>query len=57
MDFTLKVPTKEDMQSIVDVCNSVDRTYLSERIPNPYTEASADWWINMIRENDGKTGI
>ncbi len=57
MDFTLKVPTKEDRQGIIDVCNSVDRTYLSERMPDPYTEASADWWINMIKENDGKTGI
>ena len=45
---------KEDLKS---VCNAVDRTFLSERMPYPYTDEAAEWWINMIAENEGKTGV
>lgn len=57
MKIELKIPTAEDKEGLIDVCNAVDRKYLSERLPNPYTNESADWWINMIAENDGKTGV
>ncbi|SKB72398.1 Protein N-acetyltransferase, RimJ/RimL family [Lachnospiraceae bacterium] len=57
MKIELKKPTMEDKDSIKAVCNAVDRTYLSERMPDPYTDESAEWWINMIAENDGKTGL
>ena len=39
------------------LCNAVDRTFLSDRLPNPYTEADADWWLGMIAENEGKEGV
>ena len=39
------------------LCNAVDRTFLSDRMPYPYTEADADWWLGMVAENDGKEGI
>ena len=39
------------------LCNAVDRTYLSDRLPYPYTEADADWWLGMVTENDGKEGV
>ena len=38
------------------LCNAVDRTFLSDRLPNPYTEADADWWLGMVAENEGKEG-
>ena len=31
--------------------------YLSDRLPNPYTNESAEWWLNIVKENEGKTGI
>ena len=43
--------------ALVALCNAVDRTFLSDRLPNPYTEADADWWLRMVAENDGKKGI
>ena len=39
------------------LCNDVDRTFLSDRMPYPYTEADADWWLGMVAENDGKEGV
>ena len=39
------------------LCNAVDRTYLSDRLPYPYTEADADWWLGMVTGNDGKEGV
>ena len=26
-------------------------------MPNPYTNESAEWWLNIVKENEGKTGI
>ena len=39
------------------LCNDVDRTFLSDRLLYPYTEADADWWLGMVAENDGKEGV
>lgn len=47
-----------DLRSeLMDICNSVDRSYLSDRIPSPYTEADADWWLGMVSEHDGVDGL
>ena len=46
-----------DKEALAKVCNSVDRRYLSDRLPFPYTESDAGWWINMVEENDEKTGL
>lgn len=53
----LKIPTVEDREGLKVMCNAVDRTYLTNRLPYPYTDESADWWINMVTEQDGKTGL
>ena len=37
---------KEDL---IRICNQADRAWLSERLPNPYTAESADWWLNMVQ--------
>lgn len=57
MKVELQKSSKEYKKTLIKICNSVDRTYLSGRMPEPYTEESADWWLSMIAENDGKTGI
>lgn len=31
-----------------------DYLYLSDRLPHPYTDESAEWWINMVAKNDGR---
>ena len=46
-----------DKAELIALCNAVDRTYLSDRMPFPYTEDDADWWLGMVRLNDGKKGI
>ena len=49
--------TFADREALMALCNAVDRTYLSDRLPYPYTEADADWWLGMVAENDGKEGV
>jgi len=49
--------TFADREALMALCNAVDRTFLSDRLPYPYTEADADWWLGMVAENDGKEGI
>lgn len=41
----------------MSLCNAVDRTFLSDRLPYPYTEADADWWLGMVTANDGNEGL
>ena len=42
---------------LIRICNNADRTYLSGRLPDPYTEADADWWLGMVSEHEGIDGI
>ena len=56
MTIDLHKWTFADREALMALCNAVDRTYLSDRLPYPYTEADADWWLGMVTENDGKEG-
>ena len=49
--------TQENKHELIKICNEVDRSYLSNRLPYPYTEESADWWLGMVSEHDGKDGV
>ena len=49
--------TFADREALMALCNAVDRTFLSDRLPYPYTEADADWWLGMVAENEGKEGV
>ena len=57
MKIELRIPTMEDKDGLKAVCNAVDRKYLSDRLPYPYSDEDAEWWINMVSENDGRTGV
>lgn len=57
MKITLEKWKKEDADDLMKICNETDRTYLSNRLPYPYTEENADWWLNMVSEKEGKNGI
>lgn len=47
----------EDKEALTEICNRIDRSYLSDRLPDPYTDRAAEWWLNMVKENEGKNGI
>ena len=57
MTIDLHKWTCADREALMALCNAVDRTFLSDRLPNPYTEADADWWLGMVVENEGKEGV
>ena len=57
MIITLHTWTPADKPALMALCNAVDRTFLSDRLPYPYTEADADWWLGMVAENEGKEGV
>ena len=49
--------TFHDKENLMAICNAVNRGYLSNRLPFPYTESDAKWWLDMVEEHDGKDGI
>ena len=57
MTITLHTWTSDDKPALMSLCNAVDRTFLSDRLPYPYSEADADWWLGVVEENDGKEGV
>ena len=57
MTLSLHTWNPSDKPALTALCNAVDRTFLSDRLPYPYTEADADWWLGMVAENDGKEGV
>lgn len=57
MKIELKKWDREDRKILKDMCNKIDRRYLSNRIPEPYRDSDAEWWLNFASENDGKNGI
>ena len=57
MIITLHTWTPADKPALMALCNAVDRTFLSDRLPYPYTEADADWWLGMVAANEGKESV
>ena len=39
--------TLSDKMELTSLCNAVDRRFLSDRLPNPYTEKDAEEWLNI----------
>ena len=46
-----------DSKELTALCNVVDRSFLSDRLPYPYTEEDAKAWLNMVAQNESVTGI
>lgn len=57
MNMEFKKWSQLDQNRLMAVCNAVDRTYLANRLPFPYTEEDAAWWLRMAAERDGVNGI
>ena len=49
--------TLSDKMELTNLCNAVDRHYLSDRLPNPYTKKDAEEWLKMVSGNEAITGI
>lgn len=56
MKVELRKWTLADKKELMTLCNAVDRTFLSDRMPSPYTEEDADWWLNMVANSEGVSG-
>ena len=46
-----------DSKELTALCNAVDRSFLSDRLPNPYTEKDAEEWLKMVSEKEAVSGI
>ena len=46
-----------DAKELTNLCNAVNRHYLSDRLPNPYTDKDAEEWLKMVSENKAVSGI
>ena len=56
MKVELRKWSLADKKELIELCNAVDRTYLSDRLPSPYTEDDANWWLNMVANSEGIDG-
>lgn len=57
MNVVLRKWTVDDGQTLQKICNEVERRYLSNRLPFPYTRDDARWWLNMVEEHEGNDGV
>lgn len=57
MDVTLIPWTENNKPDLIRICNEVNRRYLADRLPYPYTEQDADFWLGRVRKEDGISGI
>ena len=57
LKMELKHWVLSDAKELTNLCNAVNRHYLSDRLPNPYTEKDAEEWLKMVSENEAITGI
>lgn len=57
MTIELKRWSLEDRAALAAIGNGVDRRFLSDRLPDPYTEAAAEQWLHSVTARDGRNGI
>lgn len=57
MKIELKKWKIEDKDELINLCNKVDRRYLSNHIPAPYETSDALAWISKVRQIDGIDGV
>ena len=57
MSVELRPWINQDYEELVHLCNHIDRTYLSDTIPNPYHLEDAKEYIAMASQSEGETGI
>ena len=50
--LSLRQYTKDDKEALIQLLNDKEVSRWTERIPFPYTEKHAEWWINHKSENN-----
>ena len=48
---------RDDAPALSLLLDGIDRRYLSDRLPHPYTPADGEQWLDMVLEQEGKAGI
>ena len=57
MKIEIKQWALSDAKELTSLCNAVNRRFLSDRLPNPYTEKDAEEWLKMVTDNNEINGI
>ena len=57
MNIDLVKWSQELKKDLIKICNEVDPRYLSNRIPHPYTEKDAEWWLEMVNKHEEQDGV
>ena len=57
MEIQLIPWSRELAPALCRIMNGADRRCLSTRLPLPYTQANADWYLGMVEECEGKSGV
>lgn len=52
MQVQLRKWSAKDKMSLYNLCTVTDRTYLPDRLPSPYTEKDAEFWLNLVGQAD-----
>ena len=56
MTLQLRPWRREDAAALMGIMNTVDRQFLSDRLPDPYTERDAADWLQRVTEQEGRSG-
>lgn len=56
-EVTLRKWEASDKESLMTLCNTVDRHYLSDRLPSPYRMTDAEAWLKMVEDAEGREGV
>ena len=57
MDIKLRKWMHSDANELATLCNNIDRRFLSDRLPNPYTIDDAGFWLQNVINSEGKQGV
>ena len=57
MQVELREWSINDWEALVEICHQIDRRYLSDRLPDPYTKDCAMWWLDKVKESEGQCGV
>ena len=56
-EYRIKKMVIEDKGKFTENLPVKLQMYLANRLPFPYTDEAADWWLNMVKEHDGVDSI
>lgn len=57
MKVELKKWNVDLKNELINICQNADRSYLSNGMPYPYTDESADFWLKKVKDHDEKDGL